>query len=689
MKTKTFRFLLMILMLALATLACGIGGSETETPEADQPAAAPTESPAAESPASAGEAQPTEAAAPGVTLGEVMRFEDQGFSFQPIPDYQLDSSFGVQMLAPNADPDQGPAFMLAGGEAFEGTTAQSLIDSLKSEEVIVGESQAITVDGREGLSADIERTTGDLAGRAVAVMVTPTQQFILFGVAPKAQWEAEIVGLFEAVLASVKLFEATPAVMEEPAPTAESGAPAELAEIRQWASSAVASSEYGSSSWAAYQATGAPDTTECGDNQTAWAAASSDTVEWIELTYAVPVEPKQVNVHITYNPTYITKMELIDTNGISHQIYGFEARSYPECPTIFSIDVTEEGFQAATLRITVDQTTAPSWVEIDAVELVGMGDASQLPESPASAPNEEPVASFETPAGFLWRLGGEKAFDTYGQYPGLYGIDLDEEVGLIYIADAIYDIQVVDLYAGVPVGSIDHPDMRVPNDVKVGPEGQIYAAAWGSGKILVFSQVGEPLLQFGERGTGDGQFGDFSPTHLAVGLDGRIYALDRNTNSNGDWYDRVHIFSPQGEWQSTINFEDDWFSPGGMDVGPDGNLYIVGFIGSKILKYSPDGDLLDELGEAAFAEVFGGPQGLAIDAAGNFYVAMWTAGMVKLDPQGELLAQWGVQVTDGENPWPEGGFYQPSGIAVLGDGSQVFFTDTSSQYSYLTAFEFK
>jgi hypothetical protein len=88
-----------------------------------------------------------------------------------------------------------------------------------------------------------------------------------------------------------------------------------------------ASSQYGDDSWSATQATGAPNVTTCADDTKAWAAASSNTVEWIELIFAVPVAPSQVNVHISYNPTYITKMELIDLDGVSHQIYGFEARS--------------------------------------------------------------------------------------------------------------------------------------------------------------------------------------------------------------------------------------------------------------------------------------------------------------------------------------------------------------------------
>ena len=269
-------------------------------------------------------------------------------------------------------------------------------------------------------------------------------------------------------------------------------------------------------------------------------------------------------------------------------------------------------------------------------------------------------------------------------------MDVDADNGTIFIADAVYSIQVVG-DAGEPIGAFQHDEMRVPQDVKVDPFGNVYVAAWGSGKVLVFEPMGggEPLVVFRERGKGDGQFGDFSPTHLAVGLDGRIYVHDRNKNDKDETYNRILVFSPQGDWLQTINFEDDFFTPGGMDVGPDGNLYVVGFIGSKILQYSPDGELLGELGEDAIRSVVGGPQGIAIDAAGNFYLALWTGGIVQLDTAGNLLGQWGVQVKEGESPWAEGGFYQPAGIAVLPDGSVTYWCDNSGKMAYLTALSFE
>ncbi|MFM8321423.1 MAG: hypothetical protein ACKOC5_10945 [Chloroflexota bacterium] len=490
-------------------------------------------------------------------------------------------------------------------------------------------------------------------------------------------------------------------------PSAAAPQAAPLVELRQWAATAIAGSEYGSSDWSANQATGAPNVTACGDNVSAWAAAAADSQEWIELTFATPVQPSRLNIHLSYNPTFISRVELRDPQGAYHQIFAFEPRAYPECPTVFSIDIAETGFLAAAARITIDQAAAPSWVEIDAVELIGLGPAAQPAASTAAplraastqppASTTQPAVSFPPPPGFLWRMGGEKAFDAHAQFAGLYGIDYDPLNDLLYAADGLYDVHVFDALSyieqaqGQHIGPFKHPEMRVPTDVKVDAQGSVYVAAWGSGKVLVFGPQGggEPRLVFGERGAGDGQFGEFSPAALAVGLDGRIYVHDRNKDAQGVEYDRVLVFSPTGSWLQTISLPDASFKPAGMDTGPDGSLYMAGFIGSRVLKYSPDGQLLDELGEAAIRQAGGGPRALAIDQVGSLYLALWSGGILKLDPQGQLLGQWGVPVKDGRAAWPEGGFFQPSGVAVTADGAQVFFTDTSAAQAYLTAFTFE
>jgi hypothetical protein len=143
-----------------------------------------------------------------------------------------------------------------------------------------------------------------------------------------------------------------------------------IEEVKQWAASASASSEFGVSGWIAAEATGSPDTTECGDNSTAWASSSTDTVEWIQLGYTTPVYATQVVIHITYNPSYVTAVELIDTNGSYHSVYTAQPTPMA-CPAQLTVSFAKTTYLVSGVRITIDQATLNSWSEIDAVQLIG------------------------------------------------------------------------------------------------------------------------------------------------------------------------------------------------------------------------------------------------------------------------------------------------------------------------------
>jgi hypothetical protein len=142
------------------------------------------------------------------------------------------------------------------------------------------------------------------------------------------------------------------------------------AEINQWANSGSASSEFGISGWTAVQATGAPDTTECGDYSTAWASFYTDTVEWLELGYATPVYATEVVIYNTYNPSYVISVELKDTDGNYHTVYT-ATPAQKTCPNNLTISIPKTAYLVTGVKITIDQTTLNSWSEIDAVQLTG------------------------------------------------------------------------------------------------------------------------------------------------------------------------------------------------------------------------------------------------------------------------------------------------------------------------------
>lgn len=140
--------------------------------------------------------------------------------------------------------------------------------------------------------------------------------------------------------------------------------------IRQWAAGAIASSQYGSQDWNAMQATGAPNTPVCGDYTTAWASLGANTLEWLEVSFVTPVIPTEINIHQTLHPTQIVRVELLKRDGTYESIYTAVQSTIDTCPYVLTIPVSVD-YITSRIRITVDQSYAGAWNEIDAVELVG------------------------------------------------------------------------------------------------------------------------------------------------------------------------------------------------------------------------------------------------------------------------------------------------------------------------------
>jgi len=142
---------------------------------------------------------------------------------------------------------------------------------------------------------------------------------------------------------------------------------------RQWAARATASSQYGADSWSASQATGAPDTPECGDLTTAWATAAANGVDWLRLEYDTPVTPKRIEIHQTYNPGAINQVEVtIPGGGVTHIVYQASPAPVEQCPFVLIIPIDNLDVKVGEVIVYLDQTNHTGWNEIDAVELIGV-----------------------------------------------------------------------------------------------------------------------------------------------------------------------------------------------------------------------------------------------------------------------------------------------------------------------------
>ncbi len=131
-------------------------------------------------------------------------------------------------------------------------------------------------------------------------------------------------------------------------------------EVRQWGISAEATSSYGTDSWSAMQATGMPDTPECGDHTTAWASETSNGQDALTVYYGMPVSASEVNIYQTLTPGAIVMVELLPADG-SMPVTVFEGIDPTlDCPGIFSIPVGAGASAAGGGAIGIGETVSGS-----------------------------------------------------------------------------------------------------------------------------------------------------------------------------------------------------------------------------------------------------------------------------------------------------------------------------------------
>jgi len=131
----------------------------------------------------------------------------------------------------------------------------------------------------------------------------------------------------------------------------------------------------------------------------------------------------------------------------------------------------------------------------------------------------------------------------------------------------------------------------------------------------------------GGRGTGKGEFD--SPTGIAVDPNGNILVAD---TGNG----RIEKFSPNGTFVTSIATLD----PNGIAIDRAGNIYVAE-IGSKhrVQKLGPDGTFIAEWAPALY-----GPRRIAIGRDDSVYVVdSGRNRIVKFSPDGQVLGSWGSE----------------------------------------------
>lgn len=231
-----------------------------------------------------------------------------------------------------------------------------------------------------------------------------------------------------------------------------------------------------------------------------------------------------------------------------------------------------------------------------------------------------------------------------------------------------------------------------PREVAVGADSRRAIADSGNHRIVILDGNGDFVRAIGSRCNlaegdaggcidpdgggpfelGDGQFNE--PWGVAFDQAGRLYVSDT-------WNGRIQVFDSEGKllekWGTfnTTNGElgDAYalFGPRGIAIDMDGNVLVADTGNKRIIKYSPSGDLIQQIGGGG---VVGGrfeePVGVAVSPVdGTIFIAdTWNQRIQKLTAALEFVEEWPAAGWDSQD------IYDKPYLDVATSG-EVYVTD--------------
>lgn len=167
---------------------------------------------------------------------------------------------------------------------------------------------------------------------------------------------------------------------------------------------------------------------------------------------------------------------------------------------------------------------------------------------------------------------------------------------------------------GAPATNARNPNVFYgPRGLALGPDHLLYITDTGNKRVVVYTQDGRFVRQWGSVGKGRSQLDE--PVGIAVDRAGRVYVADgRNA--------RIQVFSSAGRpirsWHVKAFAAEGRLEPY-LDVDAKGNLYVTEPATGTVAKYSSKGHLLTEYLGDEDAELLT-PIGLAVKPDGEVYI---------------------------------------------------------------------
>jgi len=166
-----------------------------------------------------------------------------------------------------------------------------------------------------------------------------------------------------------------------------------------------------------------------------------------------------------------------------------------------------------------------------------------------------------------------------------------------------------------------------PRGIDVDMKGNVYVADTGNDRIQKFDSDGNYIATIGTPGSGDGEIDE--PYDVAVGNDGKIYVAETVNN-------RIQVLNANGTFHSKIvsdNFPGgDLNFPWGVGVDKRGNVYFTRAVSASFLKFDKHGNFLAEFDAGSNA------RGLEITPQGTIYLGGFALGELRiLSPEGDII----------------------------------------------------
>jgi DNA-binding beta-propeller fold protein YncE len=246
-------------------------------------------------------------------------------------------------------------------------------------------------------------------------------------------------------------------------------------------------------------------------------------------------------------------------------------------------------------------------------------------------------------------------------------------------------------------GSGKKPFFDKPMAATWGPDGRIYVADSKNNRVVVFSENGRYLRQFGEFGIAKPPVGSKItwkpgqlnyPTGIATDTNGDVYVADF-------YNDSISVFTADGAFLRRFPSPYRPTGKGSSGAGnsgiavaaiavSDGKVYAADSY--QILVFDRQGRLLQQFGRPGTGvDSLDHPNGIAVDKQGRIYVSDSNNNRVTaFSAEGTVLWTTGGPITSLTEASPNP-FVLPRGIAVLSDGSILVADPLAHQLVKLTS----